>query len=75
MIVSYISVKVLKNGREAYEKYHSLDMMISGGINVFPKEVEEVLIQHPSISESAVLGGLMKIRERSRGLCCYKRCE
>lgn len=32
------------------------DMIISGGINVFPKEVEAVLNQHPSISESAVVG-------------------
>jgi fatty-acyl-CoA synthase len=32
------------------------DMYISGGSNVYPREVEEVLLSHPSISEVAVLG-------------------
>ncbi|WP_269581791.1 acyl-CoA synthetase [Roseibium sp. Sym1] len=32
------------------------DMYISGGSNVYPKEVEEVLLTHPGISEVAILG-------------------
>jgi len=32
------------------------DMVISGGVNVYPREIEEVLIQHPNISEVAVIG-------------------
>jgi len=32
------------------------NMYISGGENVYPAEVERVLLQHPSISEAAVIG-------------------
>ena len=32
------------------------DMIISGGFNVFPNEVEQVLTQHPSVQDCAVIG-------------------
>ncbi|WP_285889349.1 o-succinylbenzoate--CoA ligase [Neobacillus niacini] len=32
------------------------DMIIVGGYNVYPREVEEVLYQHPAIVETAVIG-------------------
>jgi acyl-CoA synthetase (AMP-forming)/AMP-acid ligase II len=32
------------------------DMIITGGENVFPREVEEVLYGHPAVSEAAVIG-------------------
>jgi acyl-CoA synthetase (AMP-forming)/AMP-acid ligase II len=32
------------------------DMIITGGFNVYPKEVEEVLYTHPSVFECAVIG-------------------
>lgn len=32
------------------------DMYISGGSNVYPREIEEALLTHPSVSEVAVLG-------------------
>ncbi|WP_198365774.1 AMP-binding protein [Roseomonas sp. KE0001] len=32
------------------------DMIISGGFNVFPKEVEDVLTAHPAVSAAAVIG-------------------
>ena len=32
------------------------DMYISGGSNVYPREVEEVLLTHPGVAEIAVLG-------------------
>lgn len=32
------------------------DMVISGGINVYPREVEEILFKHPNVSDAAVIG-------------------
>ncbi|MBN2397456.1 MAG: AMP-binding protein [Deltaproteobacteria bacterium] len=32
------------------------DMIITGGENVYPREVEEVLFTHPLIAEAAVIG-------------------
>jgi len=32
------------------------DMIVSGGENIFPREVEEILYRHPAIYEAAVIG-------------------
>lgn len=32
------------------------DMVVTGGINVYPREVEEVLFRHPSVADVAVVG-------------------
>ncbi len=32
------------------------DMIIAGGFNIFPREIEEVLFEHPQILEAAVIG-------------------
>ncbi|MET3762207.1 long-chain acyl-CoA synthetase [Sphingomonas sp. UYEF23] len=32
------------------------DMVISGGVNIYPREIEEVLFAHPDIADVAVIG-------------------
>lgn len=37
-------------------KDRSKDMIISGGSNVYPREVEEILLMHPDVAEVSVVG-------------------
>jgi acyl-CoA synthetase (AMP-forming)/AMP-acid ligase II len=37
-------------------KDRSKDMIISGGTNIYPREVEEALLSHPDVAEACVIG-------------------
>ena len=37
-------------------KDRSKDLIISGGSNIYPREVEEVLLRHPGVREVSVIG-------------------
>jgi long-chain acyl-CoA synthetase len=48
-------------GRVDPEGYFSIvdrkkDMIIRGGLNVYPREIEELLYEHPAVAEAAVVG-------------------
>ena len=32
------------------------DMLISGGVNVYPRDIEEIVVRHPAVREAAVFG-------------------
>jgi len=32
------------------------DMIVSGGFNIYPREIEDILSEHPSVSQAAVIG-------------------
>ena len=38
------------------------DLIIRAGMNIYPKEIEEVLLRHPAIHEAAVVGCPEKVR-------------
>lgn len=37
-------------------KDRSKDLIISGGSNIYPREIEDVLLRHPAVLEAAVIG-------------------
>ena len=49
------------------------DMVIVGGFNVYPREVDEVLFKHPKIREAATVG--RKRRQARRGARRVRRAR
>jgi fatty-acyl-CoA synthase len=48
-------------------------MIVSGGENVFPREVEELLVTHPAIADAAVIGVEDdKFGQRLRAFCVLR---
>ena len=43
------------------------DMIIRGGYNVYPREIEEVLYEHPAVCEAAVVGVARRRARRGGG--------
>ena len=39
-----------------YVQSRKSDMVISGGVNIYPREIEDLLVTHPHIAEAAVIG-------------------
>jgi malonyl-CoA/methylmalonyl-CoA synthetase len=38
------------------------DVVISGGFNIYPREIEELLVEHPTVAEAAVVGAADPVR-------------
>ena len=49
------------------------DMILRGGYNIYPRELEEVIITHPSVSLCAVIGVPDRAaRRRGQGVCRFE---
>jgi long-chain acyl-CoA synthetase len=48
-------------------------MIIRGGVNIYPAEIEQTLIAHPAVAEAAVVG--WPSRERGEEIAAFVVCR
>ena len=54
--VSELGVTMLDEDGWLFLTDRSANLIISGGVNIYPAEIESVLITHPSVGDVAVIG-------------------
>ena len=54
-----------------YIKDRLRDVIISGGFNVYPSDIEAALVKHPAVNECVVL--VLKTRSGARSSACSRR--
>ena len=54
-------------------KDRSKDMIISGGSNIYPREIEEVLLRHPDVAECSVVGSRPGMGRRSHAFVVTRK--
>ena len=56
-----------------YIKDRQKDMIISGGFNIYPKEIEKELVRHPAVTDAAVFG--IPDDKWGESVCAYVICS
>jgi acyl-CoA synthetase (AMP-forming)/AMP-acid ligase II len=51
------------------------DMIIRGGVNIYPPEIEQTLMSHPAVAEAAVVGWPSKVRGEEVAAFVVRRAE
>jgi long-chain acyl-CoA synthetase len=55
-VYTYGDVGYLDDDGYLFLSDRKIDMIVSGGVNIYPAEIESVLITHPSVADVAVFG-------------------